>query len=501
MESKIILYCFISLFVFACAEEDEGPPPGTYVPERLKNSKGTPEDQLSEDAAAVLAQLRAIDGLEVSVVTTENAGYARFDLGFSQPLFHDDADGVTFTQRAVLHHISSDVPMVFASTGYSLFDLFDETYQDLLTEPTVLLGANQLLVEHRFFGTSRPDDSNMDWNALTVEAAATDHHHIIEAIRAVYLSRWIGTGVSKGGMTQLFQEYYYPNDLDGAVAYVAPILTDYPDLRFSHHFDQFDGVSCFDAVKSFQVDAIERTDELVAALSAEEGAIDDESELKSRVLGAAMVYEWEFWQYFGHIFCDLVPPVGSNTSDVLTALWVWSGEVEPFDAEIFYQLEPVFYQDQRELGYPHDRIHHLEDALAEQGAVYAVFDPAVAWGEDLPWKDQIPVYSNTLMVAVLDELAHSASDIIAIYGEYDPWTGGPIVLDSLLNSHVFIAPQASHEASFASLDDDNRALALERLYAMAGVADPSLSAQHLWPVELTPERQRAFVDVLRRATQ
>ncbi len=64
------------------------------------------------------------------------------------------------------------------------------------------------MVEHRYFGESRPD--SLYWNLLTVEQAAKDHHKIIETMKMIYDKQWITTGISKGGQTTYIYKYYFP---------------------------------------------------------------------------------------------------------------------------------------------------------------------------------------------------------------------------------------------------------------------------------------------------
>ena len=57
---------------------------------------------------------------------------------------------------------------------------------------------------------------------LNIWQAATDHHRIVEALKPLYAGKWISTGASKGGMTSIYHRRFYPGDVDGTVAYVAP---------------------------------------------------------------------------------------------------------------------------------------------------------------------------------------------------------------------------------------------------------------------------------------
>ncbi|MEU9575028.1 hypothetical protein AB0D62_35275 [Streptomyces massasporeus] len=125
--------------------------------------------------ADVAQTLRALPGLRLIEERHDaEPGYRHFVLGLRRPVDHTDPAVGTFEQRLTLLHTAADRPTVLFSTGY----------QAILTprrsEPAVLLGANQLQVEHRHFGTSRPADPG--YTHLTVRQAA-DVYHRVAAVR------------------------------------------------------------------------------------------------------------------------------------------------------------------------------------------------------------------------------------------------------------------------------------------------------------------------------
>jgi hypothetical protein len=104
------------------------------------------------DSEDTLARLQSIPGLTVvGEVASPFPGTRFFRLYFEQPADHRRPNGERFLMRATLLHRSVDAPVVLYSGGYSLGG-FPFQY-----EPTALLGANQIALEHRFFGTSRPE--------------------------------------------------------------------------------------------------------------------------------------------------------------------------------------------------------------------------------------------------------------------------------------------------------------------------------------------------------
>src|SRR5512133_3494225 len=124
-----------------------------------------------------------------------------------QPLDYQHPELGTFPQRVILSNLGFEQPVVFITEGYGGDYGANTKY---LNELCPLLHANQLFVEHRFFGKSVPD--SIDWKYLTVENAAADQHHIVELFKHLYDKKWISTGISKGGETVLYHRALYPMD-------------------------------------------------------------------------------------------------------------------------------------------------------------------------------------------------------------------------------------------------------------------------------------------------
>ena len=165
----------------------------------------------------LLAALRALPGVhDATEMPTQSAGYHYYVLHFEQPVDHADPEGPRFLQEvSLLHHDEVHRPMVVHTSGYW------DYYLDHVVELTGLLGANQISIEHRFFGESRPEPA--DWTKLTIEQMAEDQHAIVGALRQLYEGAFLTTGGSKGGMTAIYYRRFFPDDVEGTVPYVAPI--------------------------------------------------------------------------------------------------------------------------------------------------------------------------------------------------------------------------------------------------------------------------------------
>ena len=98
-----------------------------------------------------------------------------------------------------------------------------------------ILSANNIGVEYRYFGKSIPD--SMQWEYLTIEQAAADLHAVNLLFKQLYKGKWFSTGISKGGQTTIYYKYFYPEDIDVAIPYVAPIDNALEDTRIYTFLD------------------------------------------------------------------------------------------------------------------------------------------------------------------------------------------------------------------------------------------------------------------------
>ena len=130
------------------------------------------------------------------------------------------------------HKNKPKAPVIVELQGYNI-------WSPKAGELAQLLNGNQLTIEHRFFDRSVPQ-GGIPWEYLTIKQAATDQHEIIQAIRKnIYPEvKWVSTGISKGGQTTIFHRYFYPEDVDVSVPYVAPLNLKYVDPRLAKFLEK-----------------------------------------------------------------------------------------------------------------------------------------------------------------------------------------------------------------------------------------------------------------------
>lgn len=405
--------------------------------------------------------LAAIEGVAAVDEQALGGDYRRFTISFEQPVDHGDPDGPRFTQALTLLHRDREAPVVLVSTGYH--DFLDGR----LTEPARLLDANQIVVEHRYFGSSRP--APLDWAHLDIEQAAADHHRVIEALAPLYAGAWISTGISKGGTTSVFHRRFYPDDVVATVAYVAPISFAVGDDRYEAFFTTIGetiddatggtaGTDCRRRLHDLQRELLVRRDALedrFADMAAARGYTFERFDGIGRALETAAVeLEWTFWQYLGLGACDLVPGTGAGDDeiavfvDIIGVLWTMS------DQQIA-QFEPYYHQAATQMGYPGIPREHIADLLEfDYLADFARLLPAGAGAahDPAPMRD------------IADWLASEGERVILVYGAHDPWTGGAFDIGQARDSYSFIAPSTSHEAQLRDLPGEVHEQAADALY-------------------------------------
>lgn len=459
------------LACIACGDSTNSPKP---------DAAGTPD--ASVDAAEaplgdILDELRAISGLEVEERTTMVDGYRFFVLAYDQPVDHHDPGGARFTQRMTLLHRDYDAPVVVYNSGYFV------STRGGRSQLAALLDGNQLAMEYRYFSPSRPEPA--DWTKLDIEQAATDQHRITEALKArIYRgNKWLSTGASKGGMTSLFHRRFFPDDVDGTVALVAPF--DYPDDAVqspaNRYFVFLENVgtdpACRQKLEDFQNLVLARREAMKARMRGEA--------TYSQILGEDRALEFAveelpfiFWQYGNQSVCSAIP--GSTASDdVVFQFLDQTVSVASYGDEDLTDYLPYYHQSATQLGYPISDESHLV------GLQYPGQDTARAY---IPASIPTPAYDNgAAMTDVQSWIASSGSQIMLIYGQNDPWTAGAVDIGAATDSYKFIAPGGNHGSSLANLASQDQSVAVAAVMRWAGLA-PKLHGAITFPAERTLEQ-------------
>ena len=403
--------------------------------------------------------------------TTVPAGYRFFFMEYAQPADHDHPECQSFTQRLTLLHTSDTAPMVLYTGGY---------YVSLGTnrrELTTLLGANQLSVEHRFFKPSIPEPA--DWSLLTVRQSAADFHRIVQALKPIYGRRWLSSGGSKGGETVVFHRRFYPEDVDGTVAYVAP-LARRDDERFVTFQDTVGGAAqaaCRERLHTFQRTVLGRRAEMTARLRAygeSHGLTFNRLGLDTALEHAVIETYFAFWQYDSPEYCDQFPGAEASGEELLNIMDAETG-LGTFADTGGQGLEyygAYYYQAAVELGWPRPYETGLESLLLAPGTDAApVYAPV-----GLPL-----TFHEEAMPDIQDWVSTRAERVMFIYGGLDPWSAAAYSLGGARDAFLYQVPGGNHGSTLGQLPEPQRTQALDTVRRWAGVTGLKLGLPRAQP--------------------
>ena len=393
--------------------------------------------------------LNSLDGVEVQELKNEGPFLEKYLLYVPQLLDHNDASKGSFLQRVFVMHRDQAAPVVFTTEGYNAgYGL----YPRYINELDLYLGSNEILVEHRFFEPSAPD--SLDWQYLTVEQAATDHHQVVELMKPFYTGKWVNTGISKGGQTALYHRAYFPDDVDATVGYVCPLNFSIEDRRCYEFLDQVGSEACRQKIHDFQAMLLCNKDKYFPAFKS---AID-EAGLEFRLGDMAgyeltvLEYSFAFWQW-GTTSCDDIPGDNVNPDEVIKHLDKVAG-LDWVSLQGVAGTQPFFYQALTEIGmygYDHSEFEGCIEALD-----YQTFDFVCPPGA-------VCEYNPEPMEKVDIFVRHHGQNMIFIYGEWDPWSAPAVQISGKTNSFRVVKPEGSHRTRIYNLPEDQRKKVLEAL--------------------------------------
>ena len=375
----------------------------------------------------LLASLNALEDVSATEITPQNRYTRQFAIDLTLPVDHENPDGQSFVQRMYLSHSSLTGPMVLNLSGY-------DGSARKVSELCDMLQANQLYIPHR--GYREAEIEPMKWEHLNIGQAAADNHRIVELMKTIYQGEWISTGTSKGGMTALFLEYYFPEDADVVVAYVAPMISGYPDERVNAFVKAQGGDEVQAEIRKFQRTLLENRDsalfyfdEFAEQFEYTYMRVDPETALELGV----MEYAVYLWQYRGGS-SYYYKTEGLSIREMfrrwyeLSSPRLYSDQYEKFSSLFYYQAFSEFgYYDLDEAP--------VADLLQKTGKDgLRLFIPGgVSPDPDFEKMDRIRLW-----------LESQGEKILYIYGGLDPWTACQVNPGPELDALKLLEPDGTH---------------------------------------------------------
>lgn len=354
------------------------------------------------------------------------SGLFQYDLRIKQPLDHQHPEKGYFYQQVRLTHHGFERPTVITTQGYQI-GLGK-------SEIEAILDANHLNVEHRFFGESMPDP--VQWEYLTLEQVTADLHHINQLFRKLYPGKWVSTGISKGGQTTIFYRYFYPDDVDVSIPYVAPFNNSLEDKRIYTFLDTVGSDACRKSIYEFQVYMLQHEKDALERLK----WFSKGAQLNYKYLGsldkafeyAVLEYSFSFWQW-GHSCADI--PKGGDFDEAL-AHFISVSDIGFFSDRDITAYAPHYYQAATQMGYYGYNIQPFKKYLTQfKENPLATFAPTGS---------NPPTYNNSLNEKVGQWLEDKGNNMLYIYGGSDTWSADRVIPSAKVNSKSFILPGTDH---------------------------------------------------------
>ncbi len=377
---KIVLLLFVSIVIVSCSSE-----------------KSELEGLTFKEQLEVLFPKARIDSIKINDHFT-----GAFELTIQQPLDHQYLTAGTFEHHIYVSHSSYNNPTVLVTEGYNARH---QTY-----ELSKLLKANQVQVEYRFYGKSRPE--TIQWKYLTNDAAVADYHAIVTKLKRIYKKKWLSTGISKGGETVLIYKSKYPNDIDVAVPYVAPLIDTQQDKRTNDLINSIGSKECRGNIQKFQQAVLKNRAGVLVELKKYATANNvsfTKMPIDEALEHAVLEFPFSFWQWGSN--CKDIPSEKAPPKELFEYLKNVAGFYLFSDAGIYNYL-PSFYQHMTELGY------YGYDFTPVNGLLEYVKTSSLAFFGP---QDVALDYNPNYIKEVRTYVENNGNQILYIYGGNDPW--------------------------------------------------------------------------------
>jgi hypothetical protein len=351
-----------------------------------------------------------------------------FALKVRQPIDHANPSKGHFYQKVYLLHRGFDRPTVMVTEGYNM-------RRHRAYETTKLVKGNQLQIEHRFFGQSIPD--SLDYQYLNLTQATADYHHIRQLFDKLYTSKWLSTGISKGGATTIMYRYFYPDDIDVGVPVVAPINDELEEDRIYKFLDTVGTADCRAKILEIQKAILSRRDEVVPLIryfakgaGAEFSYLQYEQAFEFSVLE----YPFSFWQWGSD--CAKIPAPNLPT-DTLLEHFLAVSDITFFADGAMKAYASHYFQSAQEFGYYGYETDELKGLLK-------TFEPGTRPSAVFTPGNKEVAFDAGLLKKVHKWLKKDANQMIYIYGANDTWTASAVQPSKGIDAEWFFMEGKSH---------------------------------------------------------
>lgn len=373
---------------------------------------------------------------KISYKKTEHTGFKEYyELRIEQPIDHNNKNAGTFFQKVILGYNDSATPVVMETEGYALNRIF---------KPSYINTCNVIAIEHRYYGASVP--KQIDWTYLTIKQAAEDCHEIRNLFDSLFTGKWLTTGISKGGQTALAYRMFYPEDADATLAYVTPVKQGQTDQRLTEKFRELSHNETGKQVFSFQRFAFRHKQALLPLFTeyVNQKGYNFGDMTHEQVLDYMLLeYPFSFFQNCHSI--SVIPDSATLHSQSFIIQLTGVVPAVFYTEEFRKKLQPSFYMFYHELGYYEYDKQPFKAYLKLSDYSNSFFAP------------NKPVFDTQYLQQLYEFMSSGkATQIIFIYGEFDPYTAFQADVSKCQDCLKFIIKEGCHKSRIHHLDSSQK---------------------------------------------
>ena len=372
-----------------------------------------------------------------------------YQLVLNQPLDYNNIEAGTFKQYVYLSHVNEKKPTVLVTEGYNATPT---TY-----ELSKIFKGNQVQVEYRFYGKSRPD--TIPWQYLKNDLAVEDYHQLVRKLKTLYKGKWISTGISKGGEMVLIYKSKYPYDVDVAVPYVAPLINTQEDSRTQNHINTIGSEKCRSKIKNYQRLVLKNRDSVLSKITRyakEKNMSFTQIPIEEALEYAVLEFPFSFWQWGGN--CNSIPGDSASSNELFETLNSTVG-ISFYNDQTYNDLLPSYYQHMTELGY------YGFDTTPVKDLIKIVHRPTNL--RFAPKKVDLTFNPNYIK-KVRDYVENQGNKILYIYGEYDTWGACAPNPKPHVNALKMVLKGGSHTTRIKDFSNEDKQLIYNKLQNWLG---------------------------------
>lgn len=372
-----------------------------------------------------------------------------YQIVLDEPLDHKNPAARTFKHYVYLSHIDTKMPTVLITEGYNANP---RTY-----ELSKILKGNQVQVEYRFYGKSRPD--TIPWQYLKNDQAVEDYHKLVTKLKRLYTGKWISTGISKGGETVLIYKSKFPWDVAVAVPYVAPLINGQEATRTEQHIKTVGSAACRAKIAEFQRNVLKNRDSILGEISNYAAANNmrfTELSAEEALEYAVLEFPFSFWQWGGK--CEEIPAENATAKVMFAYINAIVG-IGFYNDQTYDELLPSYYQHLTELGY------YGFDTTPVKDLLKVVHNPT---NRRFAPKNVDLTYNPNYINEVRDFAENKGNKILYIYGEYDTWGACAPNPKSHVNALKMVLKAGSHKTRIKDFSAEDQKRIYEKLQNWLG---------------------------------